>query len=348
MTDSPIYGINGINKNAPVYGDGGIDSGAIIYGGYGDKHATRKIPNFTGTQYGTLDTAIVASAGDTLEIKVSTTVTGATLVLVDGDIATSRGLFYFSGGNTIVWDASFVLSGTLDGVAIVSGVTPAPADGKIHDIIITYKTGARFGTIGANYTGGQNFQGQILSTKFTDKSGAEDVITNFVLDSGSTVEQYSRDGLNKITWTGFTSANWSRYTLQRNIIHDAGTIAEGWVGDNVVVNGRFDADTDWVKGAGITIASGVCSFVSVATALQASQSSIINDNLPYLISVEVKALSLGGFIMKAGATNGATRSAVGVYTEIIISSSTYVAVRALGTTTGDIDNISAKHLLEVV
>lgn len=67
--------------------------------------------------------------------------------------------------------------------AVVADNTLASASSIRVDIL---------GALGSAGNPAQFFAGEILSARFTDKSGAEDVVTNYVLDSGSTVYQQAR------------------------------------------------------------------------------------------------------------------------------------------------------------
>jgi len=315
---------------------------------------SRVIPTLAGSQYGTLDTAIVAAAGDTIEIEFAITAAGTVHFLCDGDIATNRAYVYFKADDTISWDVPEITALTLDGVAATVNVTATPNDGKVHTIIATLATGATLSVIGADYNTNQDYQGQILSIKFTDKSGASDVVTNYVFDSGSDTEQYARGSTtDKITLFNFATTDWNRYTLQQNILHDAGVIGEAWVGDNLVVNGRFDADlsdwavdnpsaqtVEWVDGELHISGDGISLYGAVQSILLAAQ--------PMLIKLDYRLIT-GQQRIQHGGASFTTLSETKQYSTLVTPSSAYFALYRQAGIAGEgyFDNVKAQHLLEV-
>jgi len=148
----------------------------------------------------------------------------------------------------------------------------------------------------------------------------------------------------------FSASDWSQYTLQRNIVHDAGTVALGWLSNNLVVNGAFDADTDWTKGTGWTISGGTASSDgSQVGASDLSQASIVDNSSVYLHGVTVTGVTAGGVKQLSGGALGASLTADGVHAEIITASSSGLGgAQADATFVGSVDNVTIRHLIEVV
>ncbi len=118
------------------------------------------------------------------------------------------------------------------------------------------------------------------------------------------------------------------------------------LGDEEVTNGDFATDSDWNKGTGITIGSGVALFTSVSSGQQLSQSSIpAVSGKTYKISYEIKTRTEGAFSASiGGALSSNQNSAVGVYTEYLTATGVGIFyIRSRGTTSGSIDNISVKE-----
>lgn len=155
---------------------------------------------------------------------------------------------------------------------------------------------------------------------------------------------------NALILKNFALTDWSLYTLQRNIAHDGGTVTLAWVGDNVVANGRFAADTDWTKGVGWTIASGKASSDgSQAGASDLAQASLVDENSRYLQKITASNISAGGVKQLSGGGLGANITADGSHIEIITASSGAASgAQADINFVGSVDNISIQHLLEVI
>jgi len=225
MSETITYGKNGISSGSVVYGYGGLSSGTFIYDE--NTFATRNIPTFSGSQYGTLDTPITFTGDFEVPIEFASTQTSVT----------AQGLFGYSVSGTTNYfqaenGAGNVSFKTDDG--IVSWVhSNTHRDGKVRTLT-AYREGLTIGikldgvikasnTLGAasaviidvvgalsvNTVISQFFNGQILSTKFTD---AGTVVANYVFDSGSDLYQLPRGES---------------------------------LGADFAVNGDFDTDTDY-------------------------------------------------------------------------------------------------------
>lgn len=444
--------------------------------------SVRRIPTFAGSQYGTIDMPITFTGDFEIECKFSTTSTDTNMALF-ADV---------NAGNTFL-----TVSPTIYQATVRAG-TPTPRaatlnDGKVHTArlvhvsgnAVLFHDGVSLGSIDVGIgvdpqikfigrgTGGANlFKGQILSVKFTDKSGAEDVVTNYVFDSGSdlyqlprgeeignelngdptcdnetywdvtngatfdgdgvdinytgvyaaillrsasgwplvvgdnvvvsiTISSYSSGGvdvyagdtnigavisagthelmgvvtnngkiqlatgnfvgtISKLSYkklpdlncslTNFATTDWNRYTQQRNIAHDAGVIGEAWVGDNVVVNGRFNIDlSGWSSSINWIWESGKWArHQTGATNSMVLGVPIVIGN-PYLIGNDVGDVANGIVTMRAGSGgSGTAHSVAGTYKELLTcSGNTEFLMTPSSDFDGYVDNVSVQHLLEV-
>lgn len=329
----------------------------------------RLIATLSGTPYGTIDTAVTFGAGEDFRIDVEYASTdtvsaelgffgdsvsaGATNLFkpqrlgstslfrtVDGDVLWTHGNVHLDGKirTLSAYRTGLDIGIELDGTIKASSI-------KIASSAVTIDL------IGALANSGipqDFFKGQILSIKFTNiTTGA---IRNFVFDSGSIVEQFARGSTtDKITLFAFGAGDWGRYTKQRNILHGAGVVALAWVGENVVVNGRFDADAAWNKGTGWTIGSGVATGAAGLASVIRQDAGTIS-GVRYLSKMEVSGYSAGIVYQRVGNQDGNALSANGSYTEIITDAGTPSQTGAWKDINfvGSIDNRSVQHLLEVV
>jgi len=116
-------------------------------------------------------------------------------------------------------------------------------------------------------------------------------------------------------------------------------------GPDLVTNGGFDADTDWTKGTGWSIAAGVASADGTQVAdtdlFQAITSATIG--VDYEITYTLSNFSAGTVEVVAGTAVGTSRAANGTYTETLTLTGTKdLIVRGDASFIGDIDNISFK------
>lgn len=95
-------------------------------------------------------------------------------------------------------------------------------------------------------------------------------------------------------------------------------------GSELITNGGFDADTDWIKGAGVTISGGTANFVTTGDVINALyQSAGIAKGKVYQVTYTVSNYIAGSIQVGAGGISGAGnyrsqyRSSNGTYIEII-------------------------------
>jgi hypothetical protein len=110
-------------------------------------------------------------------------------------------------------------------------------------------------------------------------------------------------------------------------------------GEELVVNGRFDTDTDWTKGSGWSITGGVASATTASSDL--AQAAILTNGVTYRISYLITARSAGTLTPKFGSTAGTTRNAAGLYTEEVTSNGTDFSFTGSGFT-GTVDVVSIR------
>jgi hypothetical protein len=119
------------------------------------------------------------------------------------------------------------------------------------------------------------------------------------------------------------------------------------LGSELVVNGDFDTDSDWVKGTGWTISGGTANAaIPVASGLTASVGAL-TIGTTYKLTYTISNYSAGNIVIQAGwQASGASRSANGTYTEYLVcAGDTYVAFLGTSSFIGSIDNVSVKEYL---
>jgi len=131
---------------------------------------------------------------------------------------------------------------------------------------------------------------------------------------------------------------------QEGLIGHWSMAKEDTVGVDLVTNGTFDADTDWTKGTGWSIGSGVAS----SDGTQEGASNLSQDvgfatGNQYVLIYTVSNYSAGTVRIFAGAGGtGTTRSANGTYTETLTATTNSILyVQANADFVGDVDNVIA-------
>ena len=157
--------------------------------------------------------------------------------------------------------------------------------------------------------------------------------------------------------TSFTSADWNTYFYRKFLSHDSGLIYTSWLGEDLVTNGTFDTDTDWVKGVSWSIGSGIASSDGTGGAFNVIQQStipIIDGNV-YLTKHEIVStfghvdFAILEQLVNSGEWYG-TGDSIGVKTKVqtAAGSATLKRFGSNGTGAGgSVDNVSVKHLLEL-
>ena len=120
-------------------------------------------------------------------------------------------------------------------------------------------------------------------------------------------------------------------------------------GASLVTNGSFATDSDWTKGTGWTIASGVGTATAATADLE--QSISVTSASQYVIHFTIVTFASGTSITpKIGGTSGTARTAVGSYTEIITAGaggSPELEFTPAGTVTATIDSVEVHAIGEI-
>ena len=122
------------------------------------------------------------------------------------------------------------------------------------------------------------------------------------------------------------------------------------LGPELIVNGDFATDSDWVKGDGWTIAGGEanCDGTQIANSnLQESVNSLPPVGSPVVVTYTVSNYIAGAVSARAGFSGiGANYAANGTYTETYtVGGNTLFFIIANSIFIGSIDNISVKEVL---
>lgn len=112
--------------------------------------------------------------------------------------------------------------------------------------------------------------------------------------------------------------------------------------DDIVVNGNFAADSNWSKGSDVTIASGKLVFDEATS--NTDQSLDTTNTTSYEITFTISDYSGSGSLKfqfaGTSAVNGTSRTANGVYTEIITTTSNNSRIRFVATDfSGKVNNV---------
>jgi len=116
-------------------------------------------------------------------------------------------------------------------------------------------------------------------------------------------------------------------------------------GSELVTNGDFATDSDWVKQGTITISGGAANFVSEASGNALFQAGVnLVEGKTYVITYTITSITEGAIAIRY--PNFTTsRTQAGTYTEYQVATSAgWVGFRAVGTTTGSVDNVSVKEV----
>lgn len=121
------------------------------------------------------------------------------------------------------------------------------------------------------------------------------------------------------------------------------------LGPELVVNGGFDSDTVWTKGAGWTISGGI--LIKTATNTTGTVQTIpLVAGKKYQVVYQVLSISGATVSIRLnGTTNvsGTSRSVPGTYAQVLTANATSVGVTVAGTSSlaVTIDNISVREIL---
>ena len=116
------------------------------------------------------------------------------------------------------------------------------------------------------------------------------------------------------------------------------------LGPELIVNGSFEADSDWTKGTGWTIADGKASQSTTESVLS---QDVLTDGVTYYVSYDIVEISAGAVKVDVGASSGASfQSSVGHYIDTLVcAGGTTVEVGSNSSLVGSVDNVSVREVL---
>ena len=119
-----------------------------------------------------------------------------------------------------------------------------------------------------------------------------------------------------------------------------------WVGDELVTNGDFATDSDWVKQAGWTISGGKAVATSASSGNTIGQDSVVPViGKKYKITYTISNYSSGGVNSILGGVSSSSETSSGTYSEIITATSTGdLSFQVNGTSNLSIDNVSVSEI----
>ena len=146
------------------------------------------------------------------------------------------------------------------------------------------------------------------------------------------------------TWWGNTIDTASSIGTSTEMIQGQFNLTK--IGDELVTNGDFATDSDWNKNGTITISGETANFNNSASGNNVQQTVTLPSGKQYIATYEITSITEGKFsIYVGGVLSGNQNNQVGVYTEVFTSIGiNAIYVRARGTTTGSIDNVSVKEV----
>lgn len=134
-----------------------------------------------------------------------------------------------------------------------------------------------------------------------------------------------------------TLADQTDLKIETDLIHSHQHL--GNTGGDVVINGGFDADTDWDK-ANTTIGAGVADFSGSATASIAQTIPPLTIGVTYLLTYTLLNVSAGTLTPTDNTAVYTPRTADGTYADIFTAADTSLAFFTLDSFVGQIDNVS--------
>ena len=190
---------------------------------------------------------------------------------------------------------------------------------------------------------------------------------SYLVQAGAAVYEWDGDTFTSVgscaataQLRGHISHNWqlddkviiTDLNLQQPVMEWDGTTLQnvtftGTSGADVIVNGAFAADTDWTKGTGWTISGGTgnCDGTQVAASTLSQTVAPLTVGTRYGVSFTISDYEAGTIRPQAGATNGTSVGANGLYyEEIVCTTSTGFAMEADTSFIGKIDDVVAEPI----
>lgn len=293
--------------------------------------------------------APITFAGD-FEIEVDVSLTDVTAdQTIIGNSLDPRGFIRLAATNGMV-DINFTVSGSS-----TEFNTPNIADGKFHNIRLTNTSGTlecfvdniSYGTATPSDISNINFDrignktsnffgGIIANVKFKDLATPPNSVS-FKLDRPTGSTETSVEGNAVITYVNIPESDRELFILD---------LDGYWVGHELVVNGGFNTDSDWVKGVGWSINSGSAQLIGDGTPAEITQESVFIAGRNY--SVAFSILDSNGAIGYSNDAGTMVDSTIdGSANSIWVADRTQLSFkRTTGTVSGRLDNVSVKRILE--
>lgn len=227
---------------------------------------------------------------------------------------------------------------------------------EIHSVKITKIDGVvEIFIDGVSRGGGASSSSYIFNMLYTRQAGVfilQGILANLkIWDNGTLIRDYPLDdnsddlrervsGQNGTVING-NASDWGLFQQQ---------VTGEWLGQELVVNGGFDSDSDWTKGAGWYIGGGLAS--STATSNSAINQAWGNAiGATYRTMLEIAGYSSGNVQYSLDGGVGSKQSSVGVFTEDLVTtgatSQVFLVADFSSGFIGSIDNVSVKEVLNV-
>lgn len=111
-----------------------------------------------------------------------------------------------------------------------------------------------------------------------------------------------------------------------------------------VTNGKFSEDSDWTKGTGWSIGSGVATATgAISTNLEQSSAVTLVEGKVYSVIYTITR-SAGSITLSLGGVSGTSRNSSGTYTETIIAGATQTISFGTSGFTGTVDDVSIREV----
>ena len=117
----------------------------------------------------------------------------------------------------------------------------------------------------------------------------------------------------------------------------------GYYGSELILNGNFATDSNWIKGTGWTISGGEANCNS-GSSTELYQSLAVSGKT-YKITFTITSYTSGQIAARAGGITGVVRTSIGTFTDTITANGTQLGVFNSGGFVGSIDNVSVVEVL---
>jgi hypothetical protein len=139
--------------------------------------------------------------------------------------------------------------------------------------------------------------------------------------------------------------DFTRGSLATFVDKDGLIKVSGVTDTELVTNGDFATDSDWIKSSGVAISNGSAHIISDGSYQRLTQSGILTVGKKYKIQYEI--LENNGGQLKMSSFSGAIlgiKSTVGVYTIYAEALQTYLTIERIASCDIKIDNVSVKEI----